>query len=102
VLSSLPGYVGFIENFEKTLQSQKTLKSKKISLKNSLLGPGLLGAFGDIIVDDVNKVTKILAVCDGKGDVLYQQEAADAIIQILNEMDDKTLANQIKQLYFHV
>jgi len=100
VLSSLPGYIGYIENLEKTIATVELIKSKKISPTNSLLTTGLLGAYGDIIVDNIDDIKRIIAVCDGNGDVLYQSDAEKEIIKITEQMQDKKLANQIKKLYF--
>lgn len=100
VLSSTPGYIGFIENLEKTEQMQSVSGRIRITTENYIITPGLLGAKGDILVDNTQNPQKILAVCDGKGDVLYQQDANEYIEKIIKKMDNKELANQIEKIYF--
>lgn len=64
-----PGYDGTIQTL---LETEKLIrKMDRRSLGDfSILSGGVLGQRGDIIVDDVHQPGRILAIADGRGDVM--------------------------------
>ena len=64
-----PAYDGTVKTL---FETQKLIqKMERRSLGNfSILSGGILGERGDIIVDDVHHPKRILAIADGRGDVL--------------------------------
>ena len=68
-----------LSQIEATFDMQSKISSLNIRIlargKGRLIEPGLIGMKGDILVNDVNNVTKIIGVCDGNGDVLSDVEA---------------------------
>ncbi len=72
-LSSLPGYIGMIENW---LFQRELLQNKRIETVDgcSIIVPGVLGLKGDILVDNISKPTRIFGVCDGVGGLLSREE----------------------------
>ncbi len=97
-LSSFGGYVGMIENW---LFQRKALNKKRRQLvgSNSLIIVGFLGKEGDLIVDDVDNPTKIIGICDGKGNILSKEKSQLIFKNFLTQIKDEKLAFQIKQLY---
>jgi lactate dehydrogenase-like 2-hydroxyacid dehydrogenase len=69
------GYEAMITNFEYTLRHITTMKRVRLSSEINILSAGLIGKYGDLIVNDIKKPDRVLAVCDGKGDVLTMEEA---------------------------
>ena len=64
-----PGYDGALETIFKTEKVIANQKSKTMG-EFSIISGGVLGKMGDVIVDNVNNPTKILAIADGTGDVI--------------------------------
>ncbi len=75
-LSIQGGYQGFIENWEFTRNHILRLGRKIAGQGVTLVTQGVIGAYGDIIVNDLNKTSRVIGVCNGKGDVLHDKEAA--------------------------
>ena len=48
----------------------------------AVVGPGVLGRYGDIIVDDPNGWSRVIAVCNGSGDTLAPDVAAPFLAKI--------------------
>lgn len=68
-----PGYDGSLKTIFETEKIISAQKSKKI--KNFfIISGGFLGNYGDIIVDNAEKPTKIFAIADGNGDIIHQEE----------------------------
>lgn len=68
-----PGYDGALETIFQTEKLIQNQKSKNLG-DFSVLSGGILGKRGDIIVDNVDNPTEILAIVDGKGDVMPDLE----------------------------
>jgi len=101
VLSSISGYNGMIINWLITQKNINNFGFLKISNKNSLITIGMLGAKGDIIVDNVLNPSKIIGICDGNGDILYDKLADNEINNIVENENNKEILNQIKKLYYN-
>ncbi len=67
IFPSLEGLIS--KTFSMQRQMGKLLKKKKIQDIN-IFNSGKLGNYGDIIVDDIDKISTVYGVCDGKGDFL--------------------------------
>ena len=67
IFPSLEGLISKTFSMEK--QIAKLLKKKKIE-KINIYNTGKLGSYGDLIVDDIDKINIVYGVCDGKGDFL--------------------------------
>jgi hypothetical protein len=68
-----PGYDGTLETIFQTEELIQNQKSKNLG-NFSIISGGILGKRGDIIVDNVDNPTKILAIADGRGDVIPDVE----------------------------
>lgn len=75
-LNFMPGYRGFLECFEATESLVLGLGRRTIPGGPSLVTPGLVGQRGDILVDRLENWTRVVGVCDGRGGVLKNEEAA--------------------------
>ena len=67
IFPSLEGLISKTFSMEK--QIAKLLK-KRIIEKINIYNTGKLGSYGDLIVDDIDKINIVYGVCDGKGDFL--------------------------------
>ena len=67
IFPSLEGLIS--KTFSMQRQIGKLLKKKKIRNVN-IFNSGKLGNYGDIIVDDIDKINTVYGICDGKGDFL--------------------------------
>ncbi len=88
-LSSIGGYTGMIENwlFQRSFLEKKRVRSIE---GIPLIVPGVLGAKGDILVDDVENPARIYGVCDGKGGLLPKEEGL-TIIETYTKDTDATI-----------
>ena len=64
---ALEGHINKLLMLEKNKEND--FKFKKLYGAN-LLSSGLLGGYGDIILDNIQKPKRIFGVCDGRGDFL--------------------------------
>ena len=71
-----PGYDGQLETIFETEKLVKNQKKRNLG-KFSIISGGIFGKRGDIIVDHVDKPTKILSIADGKGDVISNIDDAE-------------------------
>ena len=67
IFPSLEGLISKTFSMEK--QIGKILKKKTIE-QIDIFNTGKLGSYGDLIVDDIDKINIVYGVCDGKGDFL--------------------------------
>ena len=67
IFPSLEGLISKTFSMEKKIS--KLLKKKRIKNIN-IFNTGKLGSYGDLIVDDIDKISIVYGVCDGKGDFL--------------------------------
>ncbi len=98
-LSSLSGYIGMIENwiFQRNLLAHP---AKKEYHGIVLILPGTLGAFGEILVDDVKNPQKVIGICNGQGDLLSREDAAVYFQTLEKNSVHKDLLAKLHQLYF--
>lgn len=68
-----PGYDGALETIFKTDEVISNQNSKTMG-NFSIISGGVLGKRGDVILDNVNNPTKILAIADGTGDVISNMD----------------------------
>lgn len=69
------GFAGFMACWEQTREQLSRMHTKRVSSELTLISPGIIGGYGDVIVDDVESVGTVFGVCDGKGDTLPPGEA---------------------------
>jgi len=69
-LSAESGYLGYISCLDFAEKQIGKMKIKSMSDGRRIITPGIIGAYGDILVDDVEKPSKIIGVCNGSGDIL--------------------------------
>lgn len=79
---------GFESNASLMLNSDKLVSKiagqKKI--KNfSIVAGGIIGNYGDVIVDDIAKPTKIFGISDGRGGILKEQSKFKTNIKIIQK-----------------
>lgn len=71
------GYAGFITRWQQAKEQLGKMRSRQMENDVRVIGLGVFGAYGDILVDDVDDPQKTFGVCDGKGDILCDSEAED-------------------------
>ncbi len=98
VLSSFGGYLGMIEDWLFQRKMLSGMRQKQFD-NFTLIVPGMLGARGDILVDSIEQTTRVIGLCDGKGDILPVDEAKQFIQNILETSANKEILEKIKQLY---
>lgn len=97
-LSSMPGYSGMIENW--LLQRKFTQSKRFIKIGNHrIIIPGVFGNKGDVLVDSIEKPTKIIGMCDGLGDILGIQESNILFKNFFNELGKEKYVLELKNLY---
>ena len=69
VLSSFGGYIGMIENWLFQRKMLEGIRQKKFE-GFAVIVPGILGARYDILVDSIENITRVIGLCDGKGDIM--------------------------------
>lgn len=68
-LSMKPGFDGALKTILETQKVVQRIKRRSAG-DFAMISGGILGKTGDIIVDDAEKPTRVLAIADGKGDVM--------------------------------
>lgn len=87
-LNPKPGYEGYLAALEATMSAVANMGFRQISDSCRILSPGLIGRLGDIIVDDIFNYQRVIGVCDGRGDLLPEQQA-QAYIQEFRHLTRK-------------
>lgn len=64
-----PGFDGALQTIFQTENSVQKIKKQQVD-SFAMISGGFMGQEGDIIVDDVKNPTRVLAIADGRGDVL--------------------------------
>jgi hypothetical protein len=97
-LSSLPGYIGMIENW--LLQRNFSNQKRFLSIgKYKTIIPGIFGSKGDIIVDRIVNPTKIIGMCDGKGDILKPDDTKAIFEDFFSEYGSDSYVLELRNLY---
>lgn len=74
-LTPAAGFCGFVEHWDRAQVLVSGLGRRQLGSDLTILSPGLIGARGDILVDDIEMPTRIIGICDGRGDILQGEEA---------------------------
>lgn len=75
VLSPSAGWEGFLRRYAATRKLQQGLGRRQLDSGVWIVSRGMMGATGDVLVDDVSQPTRVIGVCNGMGDLLYGEEA---------------------------
>lgn len=78
-LSPESGFVGWVAALAHAGFQIDHMKRRVLPNNVSVIGPGILGAYGDVIVDNTDNWQRILGVCDGRGDVLHPNDGENFI-----------------------
>jgi hypothetical protein len=79
VLSPTAGWEGFLRRYVATRKLQKGLGRRQIDSGAWIVSRGIMGATGDVLVDDISEPTRVIGVCNGMGDLLYGEETMQII-----------------------
>lgn len=79
VLSPMAGWEGFVRRYLATRRLQQGLGRRQLADGIWIVSVGIMGAEGDVLVDDVSKPGRVIGVCNGMGDLLYGEEMAQRI-----------------------
>jgi hypothetical protein len=75
VLSPTAGWEGFMRRYFATCKLQQGLGRRQLQGGVWIVSRGIMGAAGDVLVDDVSKPRRVIGICNGAGDLLYGEEA---------------------------
>jgi len=75
VLSPSAGWEGFLRRYAVTRQLQEGLGRRRLDSGVWIVSRGIMGATGDVLVDDVLHPARVIGVCNGMGDLLYGEGA---------------------------
>lgn len=75
VLSPTAGWEGFLRRYAATRKLQQGLGRRQLDSGVWIVSRGIMGATGDVLVDDVSQPARVIGVCNGLGDLLYGEEA---------------------------
>ena len=79
VLSPTAGWEGFLRRYVATRKLQQGLGRRQIDSGVWIVSRGIMGAAGDVLVDDISQPARVIGVCNGMGDLLYGEEAMGRI-----------------------
>ena len=79
VLSPTAGWEGFLRRYAATRKLQQGLGRRQLDGEMWIVSRGVLGATGDVLVDDISQPARVIGVCNGMGDLLYGEEALQRI-----------------------
>ena len=79
VLSPTAGWEGFLRRYAATRKLQQGLGRRQLDSGVWIVSRGILGATGDVLVDDISQPARVIGVCNGMGDLLYGKEAMQRI-----------------------
>lgn len=69
------GFEGFIRCWEVSQTQLSNMRKRKLGDEIQILPVGMIGGYGDVIVDDIHETRQIIGVCDGKGDILSSEKS---------------------------
>lgn len=79
VLSPIAGWEGFMRRYFATRKLQQGLGRRQLEGGVWIVSRGIMGAAGDVLVDDVSIPRRVIGICNGSGDLLYGEEAMQRI-----------------------
>lgn len=79
VLSPTAGWEGFLRRYAATRKLQQGLGRRQLDSGVWIVSRGIMGAIGDVLVDDISQPARVVGVCNGMGDLLYCEEAMQKI-----------------------
>jgi hypothetical protein len=79
VLSPTAGWEGYLRRYVATRKLQQGLGRRQLGSGVWIVSRGIMGASGDVLVDDISQPAKVLGVCNGMGDLLYGEGAMQRI-----------------------
>lgn len=79
VLSPTAGWEGFLRRYAATRKLQQGLGRRQLDSGVWIVSRGIMGATGDVLVDDISQPARVIGVCNGMGDLLYGEEAMQRI-----------------------
>jgi hypothetical protein len=79
VLSPTAGWEGFLRRYAATRKLQQGFGRRQLDSGVWIVSRGIMGAAGDILVDDISQPARVIGVCNGMGDLLYGEEAMQKI-----------------------
>ena len=79
VLSPTAGWEGFMRCYFATRKLQQGLGRRQLEDGNWIVSRGIMGAAGDVLVDNISKPRRVIGICNGAGDLLYGEEAMQKI-----------------------
>lgn len=75
VLSPTAGWEGSLRRYAVTRKLQQGMGRRQLDGGEWIVSRGIMGAAGDVLVDDISQPTRVIGVCNGMGDLLYGDEA---------------------------
>lgn len=79
VLSPTAGWEGFVSRYSATRKLQQGLGRRQLDNGVWIVSRGVMGSAGDALVDDVSRPGRVIGICNGRGDLLYGEEATQRI-----------------------
>jgi hypothetical protein len=79
VLSPTAGWEGYLRRYAATRKLQQGLGRRQLDSGVWIVSRGIMGAPGDVLVDDISQPNRVIGVCNGMGDLLYGKEAMQRI-----------------------
>lgn len=75
VLSPTAGWEGFVCRYSATRKLQQGLGRRQLDNGVWIVSRGVMGSAGDALVDDVSWPSRVIGICNGRGDLVYGEEA---------------------------
>jgi hypothetical protein len=79
VLSPTAGWEGFLRRYVVTRKLQQGLGRRQLESGDWVVSRGVMGATGDVLVDDIWQPSRVIGVCNGVGDLSYGEEVLQRI-----------------------
>ena len=79
VLSPSAGWEGFLRRYVATRKLQEGLGRRQLDNGVWIVSRGIMGVSGDVLVDDIAHPAAVIGVCNGTGDLRYDEEAVQSI-----------------------
>jgi len=86
VLSPTAGWEGFFRRYVATRKLQKGLGRRQLDTGVWIVSRGIMGASGDVLVDDISQPSMVIGVCNGLGDLIYDDVAMQRIKSVEEDL----------------